>query len=292
MSPPNDVPPADRDDAAFEFVQSLAAELSGGVVDIPGFPSIVTRLQRLLSDESASTDTIVRVVGADPVLAARLLKLANSAAILGTRPRASDLRTAIDRVGLSSLRAIAHGHAVRVLRQTEALKGLQKPLEVLAGRAAHLASLSHVVARHSEAVEPDVAMLAGLLQSVGKLYLLTRAGNHRALFGDANAFRNIERDWHLNVAVALLENWGIPEEIVKAVAESEDLSREPRGGICLSDILLLAIAIAQHGSQPALLDQQLRETPCLARFNLAAGGVADLLRSAKEEMELLQAALV
>jgi len=276
---------------AFQFVQALAAELSHGAVDIPGFPSIVTRVRQVLADESASADKLARVIGADPVLAARLLKLANSAAVLGTGRPASDLRTAVSRLGLNAVRSTTHAHAVRILGQCEALRGLEKPLEALAQQTAQVASLCHVVASKYTRVQPDAAMLAGLLHSSGRLYLLARAGSHRSLFADVNAYRTLERDWHLSVAVALLENWEVPEDIVRAVAESEDTARDPRGGLALSDVLMLALTIARHAAEPPLLEIDLRDIKCLARFNLNADAVAGMLEASKTELAQLEAAL-
>src|SRR3984885_6277775 len=183
---------ADTSKDAFQFVQALAAELSLGAVDIPGFPSIVTRVRQVLADESASAEKVARVVGADPVLAARLLNLANSVALLGTARPATDLRTAVSRVGLNTVRSTTHAHAVRVLGQCEALRGLEKPLEMLARQTGQGASLCH--------------------------------------------------------AVALLENWNVPDEIVHSVSESEDLARDPRGAPSLTDVLMLALAIARHAA--------------------------------------------
>jgi HD-like signal output (HDOD) protein len=282
---------ADTSKDAFQFVQALAAELSMGAVDIPGFPSVVTRVRQVLADESASAEKVARVVGADPVLAARLLKLANSVALLGTARPATDLRTAVSRVGLNAVRTTTHAHAMRILGQSEALRGLEKLLDVLARQTAQVASLCHVVAGKYTRVPPDVAMLAGLLQSCGRLYLLVRAGNHRGLFADASSFRNVERDWHLSVAVALLENWNVPEEIVHAIAESEDLTREPRGAPSLTDVVMLAVAIARHSGQPEVLETTLRDVKCLARFGLDAKAVAEMLQASKDDLAQLEAAL-
>lgn len=282
---------ADTSKDAFQFVQALAAELSVGAVDIPGFPSIVMRVRQVLADESASAEKVARVVGADPVLAARLLNLANSVALLGTARPATDLRTAVSRVGLNAVRSSTHAHAIRILGQSEALRGLEKLLDVLARQTGQVASLCHVLAEKYSRVPPDVAMLAGLLHSSGRLYLLARAGNHRGLFADATSYRNVERDWHLSVAVALLENWNVPDEIVRAIAECEDLTREPRGAPSLTDVVMLSLAIARHANEPAVLEAHLHEVKCLARFGLDAHAITEMLEASKNDLAQLEAAL-
>ena len=65
----------------FAFVKSLASELSQGRVELPSVPDVVLRLQKTLSDEFVTNDTVVRVIGSEPMLAARLMTMANSAAL-------------------------------------------------------------------------------------------------------------------------------------------------------------------------------------------------------------------
>src|ERR1700734_3959032 len=84
-------------DVAFNFVQALAAELSGGKVELPGFPHIVMRVQKVLSDESADASRIVRVIGAEPVLATQLVRMANSAALNPSGTKVMDLGAAVAR---------------------------------------------------------------------------------------------------------------------------------------------------------------------------------------------------
>ena len=59
------------------------------------------------------------------------------------------------------------------------------------------------------------------------------------------------RDWHTNVAKALLENWQVADEIVDAVSGHEDMDREVRGPVTLTDVLSLATllrAAHPHGA--------------------------------------------
>src|SRR5258708_12271423 len=77
--------------AAFDFVRTLAAELSVGNVDLPSFPEIAVRVRRVLSDPKSSVEQVVRVVGSEPALAARLLRIANSASPNRTARALTDL---------------------------------------------------------------------------------------------------------------------------------------------------------------------------------------------------------
>jgi HD-like signal output (HDOD) protein len=276
---------------AFLFVQALAAELSSGNVELPGFPDIVARVQQVLADDNVATEKVVRVIGAEPVLTARLMQMANSAALnISGRP-VIDLRAAVTRVGLNTVRSSTIAFATQQLARTPMLKGLEKPLEALWERTTLVAALSYVVARRLTNVNADAAMLAGVLHSIGRIYILTRASRHRALFNDAASYHAIERDWHLGIATALLENWRVPDEVVSAVRDCEDLAREPRGSVNLTDVLVAASLIALHKDQPEMLEARLMSVKPVARMQINATVCEALLSQCADEIAALREVL-
>jgi HD-like signal output (HDOD) protein len=278
-------------DVAFTFVQALAAELSGGKVELPGFPHIVMQVQRVLADEQSDASRIVRVIGSEPVLAAQLVRMANSAALNPGRTAVTDLKAAVARVGLDTVRSATIAFAVQQLREAPALRGLEKQLGILWRHSVQVAALSHSVARRLTNVTGDTAMLAGLLQGIGKLYILTRASRHRSLFADPLTYQTIEHDWHLSIAAALLENWGIADEIVQAVHESENIDRETRGAPMLADVLVVATMLADLNGDLSVLKAQTQCSKTLQRLRLDFNACEAFLKESASEIAALRDAL-
>jgi len=278
-------------DVAFTFVQALAAELSGGKVELPGFPHIVQRVQRVLSDDKTDAGTIVRVIGGEPVLATQLVRMANSAALNPGGTPVTDLRAAVARVGVDAVRTATIAFAMRQLREAPTLRGLEMQLGVLWRRSVQVASLCFVVARRLTSVSADTALLAGLLQGIGRLYILTRASRHRSLFCDAAAYQAIEHDWHLSIAAALLENWGIADEIVQAVHESENLERDSRGVPCLTDVLVVGTLLADLNGDVGALAAQVQCAKPLQRLRLDQQACERFLAESAQEVTALRDAL-
>ena len=281
---------ADRD-VAFTFVQALAAELSGGKVELPGFPHIVMRVQRILSDEKADATKMVRVIGSEPVLAAQLIRMANSAALNPASMPVTDLRAAVTRVGVDTVRSATIAFAMRQLNEAPTLRGLEMQLGVLWRRSVQVASLCFVIARRLTSVSADTALLAGLLQGIGRLYILTRASRHRSLFCDAAAYQGIEHDWHLSIAAALLENWGIADEIVQAVHESENLERDARGMPALPDVLVVGTLLADLNGDASALAAQVQCAKPLQRLRLDQQACERFLAESAQEVNALRDAL-
>jgi HD-like signal output (HDOD) protein len=265
-------------------VRELAAELSSSTIELPSYPKVAAQVQRVLSEEGSSAERVVRVLGAEPTLAARVLSMANSAALAPGGRTVADLKSAVARLGFDALRTAVIGYALAQLRSAPAFKGIERPLNAFWQHSVLVSALSFVLARRSGRCNPDTAMLAGIVHGVGKLYILTRAMRYPALFADHISYQHIERDWHGGIAKALLESWHMADEIVVAVAGYDDPGRELRGiGAALADILEVADALARSPDAS--------ELPGAQRMALDAPACRALLDESAIELAALRAVL-
>jgi HD-like signal output (HDOD) protein len=259
--------------------EALTVELAGEKIDLPSFPDVATRVRRALTNEEVDVDQVVKIVSAEPALAARLLQLANSAALNANGRRLTDLRTAVSRIGFNMARSAAIAFAMSQLRRAEAYKSVHEPLADLWEQSVHNAAMCHLVARRFTQVNADTALLAGLLQSVGKLYLLTRAVKFPGLLADAATYQKLVAEWHGRLAQAILRNWELSEEIIEAVAASEDLEREHEGATDLTDVLCVAGAMGSLAPDPQPEEMLFLGMPAARRMkidaDLCAGALAD-----------------
>lgn len=275
---------------AFEFVQALARELSSGRIELPSFPDVAIRVQRALADEDVRPDTIVRLIGSEPALAAWVLRMSNSAAMNVAGRQINDLRTAITRLGFNVVRSAAVSFAMSQLAHAEELKGLEQPLRQLWNRSTLVAAMSNVVAKMAK-INPDTALLAGLLHGIGRLYLLTRARHFPALVADSAAYGQIVSDWHTNVAKAILENWDMADEIVAAVHEHEQVYREHEGPADLTDVLLVGDLLASFHEWPDSLELNLQGVHAVTRLDLDRGSLERIIKESAAEIAALRQAL-
>jgi len=275
----------------FAFVKALAQELSQGRVDLPSVPDIVLKMQRALADENVSNETVVKVLGSEPVLASKLLNMANSAALNTSGRKIADLRMAVARVGFNIVRSAALSFAVEQLKSAAQFKHLEPMLDALWKHSVHVAALSHVVARRFTSLNGDTALLAGLMHNVGRIYILTRASGHPALFADQLTYQSIVRDWHTNVAKALLENWQVADEIVDAVSNFEDMNREVRGPVTLTDVVSLASLLHQHIALGEIIDPTEHLVWALKRLQVRYADCQSVIDESASDIEALKTVL-
>ena len=290
-SPARDTAAPTASTEVFAFVQALAAELSGGNVELPSFPDIALRVRQALSDEEVTQEKVVRVVGSEPMLAARLLQIANSAAINFSGRAMTELRSAVARLGFNMVRSAAIAFAMSQLKKSSEFKGIERPLEELWRRSASIAATSYVVAKRFSRVNPDMAMLAGLLHGIGKLYILTRAGKYPGIIADDAAYNSIVRDWHASIAKALLENWEMAEEIIQAVSEYEDLERKHAGATDLTDVLTVSHLLNAFKDHPETLELNMNDVAACKRMQIDTAGYRKLIEESQTEIDALREAL-
>jgi HD-like signal output (HDOD) protein len=282
---------ASRGSDAARMVEALALELAGEKIDLPSFPDIAVRVRKALADDELVIDIVVRVISAEPALAARLLQLANSAALNATGKRLTDLRTAVLRIGFNMARSATIAFAMSQLRRAEAYKGLDVPLTELWHHSAHVAAVSHVVAKRFTQVNPDMALLAGLLQGIGKLYLLTRAVRYPGVMQDPGTYQRIVAEWHVRVAQAILRNWEMAEEVVTAVVAWENPDREHEGDTDLTDVLAVGSALAALGPDPRSEEMLFLGMPAARRMKLDGNSCGAALAESHQEISSLRQAL-
>lgn len=273
------------------LVDSLSVELAGEKIDLPSFPDVAMRVRKALTNEEVGIEDAVKIVSAEPALSARLMQLSNSATLNPGGKRLTNLRAAMARVGLNMACSVTIAFAMSQLRRAETYKGVQVRLGKLWYEAAHLAAVSRVIARRFTSLNADTALLAGLLQCVGKLYLLTRAARFPALLEDDEAFERIASEYQLRVAQAILRNWDMDPEIVKAIGCCGDLAREHAGAIDLADVLIASAALIALGPDPQPHEISFPGMPAARRLGLDAAACTQALAESRDEIEALRQAL-
>ncbi len=286
-------PPATHYATAFDFIRTLAAELSGGKVDLPSFPEVAVRVRRILSDPKSTVEQVVRVVGSEPALAARLMRIANSASLNRSGKLITELRTAISRIGYNMVRSASISFAMAQIRNSNKLAGLEHHLQDVWLRSTRVAAFAYVLAKSCtrSRINPDEAMLTGMMHGIGKLYVLTRAAAHPELFADASMLEQILEQWHPSIGKAILENWEFSEAMAQAVGEQQEHDRTEPEVADLSDVLAIAVLMARHGDDLAALQADLDGMPAALRLDLTEARMAGVLQESAAEVRALSDAL-
>jgi HD-like signal output (HDOD) protein len=275
--------------SALDFLKYLAAELSGGSVDLPCFPDVIMRIHNTLMDPLTAPERAARIVGTEPRLAARLIQTANSATFNAAGNPVTDLRAAITRLGHQMVQSIAMTCALQQMKNAPALASIAVSLTALWRESIAVAAICQVVARRTK-VGPDEAFLTGLMHGIGRLYIMVRATSQSRDPGEAALLEQID-GWHPSIGKAVLENWGFPEKMSDAVGSQSDWERAVRGEADLTDVLIAGIVLSATLAEPAPRTISVAGINAFARIGLTADDGIAILTHAEHQLGSLYDAL-
>lgn len=187
---------------------------------LPAFPRIVDEILATLDDPDANLQLLVRHVGRDPVLAARVVAQANMAAVRArSGGKIGDLYTAASLIGLKRLREIALYACLSNFMRGGLPDHYWEHCATAAVCAEQLAGHLGMASDH--------ALVAGLLHDIGQLWLYrfepdrcrdaARLSSERGV-GIEAAERELFGVDHATVGGWLAEAWSLPPAICRAIA--------------------------------------------------------------------------
>jgi HD-like signal output (HDOD) protein len=229
--------------ASLEALQRLSAELESGDIVFPTSIDVSLRIRQALENPDININEVARLVGAEPVLSAKALRLANSVAYNRSGIEISDVRAAVNRVGTEPIRMLTMSLIVRQMVDARSDERLRVLTHDLWQHTIHVSALCYVIARRLSRLNPDAAMFAGVVHEIGQFYLLARASAFPALLQREAELGGLMFSFSRSVGRAVLESLKVPQQIIDAVDDPaiDGAVVPPR---TLADVVFLAESMA------------------------------------------------
>jgi HD-like signal output (HDOD) protein len=247
---------AQPDPSLAPFLRDVAHAMERDELECPTFVDASLGARMALRDLDLSIAQVIRIVSGEPLLSARVVAYANSAAMNRGGKPVADIKTAVMRIGQSAVRNIAVAVALRQVSHAKELDAVRAQAREILEHGLEVGVLSHVLALHGGTVAPDDALFAGLVHDLGHFYALWRATQFAGLAGRMHEVRALVYDCHAAVGAAMLRSLKLGEPLVLAVREHEDDPAKLAPG-SLSQVLCVANRCANvpapTGGEPAAL---------------------------------------
>jgi len=274
-----------------ERIKTTLVKVSHTMVAIPGaarqlvmrsnelrpIPQLMVRLANYLGNDTASLNDIARDISTDPKVTSDLLRLTNSPT-LGARTKILNVLDAVTYLGIRRTVAMSFSTAIRS-SQASTLKPFPPAIqEWFQFRSVLIASGAGVFAGKMNPSLSESAYILGLMQELGILVMLSElGGRYQKLLGRVLSvgqlqFASLEMQeigyTHADVSAALLQKWGLPNNMVRLVARHHD-SRDDENMAGIEKDLLTALRIGD-----AFAD--FRDVPCPQRYERLAKSLVGL----------------
>lgn len=226
----------------FKMLADIASELAGEVVFPTSFDAAL-RLRSELQNSELPTTRIAQIVSLEPLVASKLMHVANSALYSSMGGAARDLPAAIARLGIDVVRTTSLAIAMNQLMRSKEMVVFMSLTAALWDHSLKAAAAARIVARTYTRINPDEAMLAGLVHDLGAFYMVYRAAQYPELRTRPETVKHLIVEWHESIGVTLLNALGLSEELVSASIDHDHWRSTPVTVRTLSDIVYVGSAL-------------------------------------------------
>jgi diguanylate cyclase (GGDEF)-like protein len=198
--------------------------------DLPSMPAVAIQILDLCQQDEPDMGQIAKLIGSDPALSAKILRLTNSP-VYGLKCQVRTVSHAICLLGLSAVRPLALSFSL--------VKGLQardrKALTWFWKRSLLSAVAARELATATNYRLGEEAFLGALLQDIGVLAMRQLAGTEYATLAQpgirhndlAEGERALFGEDHASVGAWLAERWKLPSSLCAAIAGSHAPAQMP-----------------------------------------------------------------
>lgn len=220
-----------------QALECIVEEAGRGELIFPTNMSASLKLQRALSDPDCHLETAAEMVLAEPLIAARLVAIANSVAYTRYGAHVSNVRAAVSLLGFKPLKSLVAAIVVRQISSAISDARLRLKAELLWHHCANVAALAKVIARDYSDVDPETALFAGIVHEIDGFYLLSRAQQYPMLMDEESD--SSSHNSRALLADAILKALKVPPAVANAV-ESLYAGADKWPPVSCGDVLYLA----------------------------------------------------
>jgi len=272
----------------FRFVSLLALELDNGDISLPSLPDVVLKIRRLLEDENTDFERLSSAISMDPVLVSKLFVYANSAFYNRANIKIDTLDTAISRLGIEVVRSTAMSLAMKQLYSSEKHSGSGKYLRAVWAHGMKLSCMAFAVARGKPNLNVENAFLCGLLNEVGKLYIITKAEEFPALLGDKESFDAVLEKWNSQISKSIIESWGFPDDVAQSADPATYIDQDTDSPPAYVDVVAVAKWLVDHGQEESL---DFSADPSCVKLGVSKKTVPDIMAAYRDKLKTMQESL-
>ena len=262
-----------------EIFQKIYDACQTGQLILPSMPEVALQLKNTARDPNVTLSDLAKIIQADPTVAGRIVQAANSPLYRGQRP-ITGVKDAVVRLGLETSRNLAMSLAVKNTFQAKS-PSLRERMYALWEHSVQISSICYVLARAHPPLDPERALLAGLVHDIGEVPILTYPGFGVEQVG-ASVFAETLQKLKSVAGVLVLTSWGFDPSIVSVAEAGEDWLRNPSTDADYCDLVVAAQLCINADTLLPQLSVPSINVPALRKLGLAG-------RDEQESVQLFDA---
>jgi HD-like signal output (HDOD) protein len=276
-----DVEEYSSEDQQTDLVEEIHQAFYHQEVNLPSMPEVALKISQAVQSQDADFRQIATTVQADPVIAARIVQVANSAMYAGVS-QVESVQNAITRIGLQATRAIVMTVVLKKLYAPQS-RMLHKRMKAYYQHSIRVGAICHALAARLPGFDAERAFLAGLIHDIGVVPLLIQADGRNDLSQDALLLEQVLKELAKSVGAMLLEQWEFEPEFVTVARQAEDWAREVDAADYCDIVQVAQLHCVMLGGK-TIDAPPLSELPAFKRLHLDEVDPVKLIEEARQEI--------
>lgn len=262
-----------------------------GELSFPTSLDTSLRVLRAIENPDLGLSALATIIVAEPLLSAKVIRLANSAALNPGNRTVRDLRQAVLCLGMDLTKALAMVQIMDQLRQAQRHGGCRNLANRLWERSIEVAALSYVLTRKLTRLPADEVMFIAIVRDLGRFYLLSRVADYPALLDDFVILAQTINDLCDYASRVVFDKLHLPASVVEAALAS----RHNSGSMpptSAGEILFIAGVLSPRSDPFDALDSRVVDDPDSAlALGLDQSDCAELIMQSADEIYSIIVAL-
>ncbi len=235
-----------EDEMGDKHYADFFCKLQDGDFEIPSMPDIAIRISKALNNPDATSTDIARIIQMDPALAARIIHIVNSP-LYASRHRIDNCPDAVTRLGRATTRSLVLSFILKNLFRTRHA-ALRRRMSELWAHSRKVAAVCHVLARLGSKLDPDQAMLAGLIHDIGAIPILNAAKDYPELIENPDLLDKTVNRLQARTGALVLRQWNFMDELADVALQAENWAWDESNTINYIDLVILGQLHAYIGT--------------------------------------------
>lgn len=229
---------------AEQFFSDLKQAVESDQIILPTLPEVALKVRDAVESESTSAQQIADTLTQDASLSARLIQVSNSP-LYRSRTPIEDLQMAVTRLGIRMVRDLVISLAMKQIYQATS-DVLDEHFRRSWNTAVEVAAICRMLATTVPGINPEQALLAGLIHNIGTLPILVKAEDDDDLFNNSEALGKVIDELQSRVGSLILETWNFGDAMTNVVKHAHDFTYDHEGGADLVDLVQIALLQGGH----------------------------------------------
>ena len=271
------------------FLDHVQQELDANRLILPTLPDIALKVRASVSKGDATAQELATMIATDAAISTRLIQVVNSPLYRGA-VEIKNIQMAVTRLGNKTIRTLITSLVMQQMF-TPTSTTLEEYFRETWEQSINVSSISRALTALAPHLNPDEAMLAGLIHQIGKLPILMLVEDIPEFRDSPSRLGKLLEKTHPAVGKIIMDTWIFPEELKAVPHQYINFNYDSGAKADYVDIVQVAFLQSIAGTDHPATRLDWSTLPSFAKLGLDSDTEILEIEGISEDIELAQSLL-